>query len=287
MIEVQQGTPGSGKSAVAVARAIRHLRFGGVVAANFSLVDGWCDTVARQSLLARFVDKLRFKLSSSLYPRFLRVDSLEAIKAVDPKKLAVDQWRSKKGKYMEGQGLLILDEAQLIFNSRGWQGNMGWIEFFTQHRKLGWNVLLIAHDIQMIDSQIRPLCEYESRFRNLQRVKIPLLGLPLSPFPLFLSIRRYAGLAAGAGQVFDRTIFPLPLWAAKLYDSCLVFSAKDWGEKDTLPEFCGKPPASPLCGGVGGVFIPPPSRRSELFGPHWDSYLMSHAPGQEPDILLS
>ena len=277
MIEVQQGTPGSGKSAVAVARLVRHLKFGGTVAANFSLVDGWSDTVASQSLLGRFSEDHRFKSSTSLYKRFFRVDSLNAIKAIDPKSLSVGRHQSKKGKYMEGQGLLILDEAQLIFNSRSWAGNMGWIEFFTQHRKLGWNVIMVAHDMDMIDKQIRPLCEYESRFRNLQKVKIPILGLPVSPFPLFLCIRRYAGISAGSGQVFDREIFPLPLWAAKLYDSCLVFSAEDWGKKDTLPALCGNGPAPPLCGGVGSpsqsVDVPPPPYLSKLVGPHWDSYL--------------
>jgi hypothetical protein len=287
MIEVQQGTPGSGKSAVAVARLARHLKLGGVVAANFSLVDGWSDIVASQSWASKLSEQHRYKSSSCLHKRFHRVDSLAAIRALDPKASAVGRHASKKGKYMEGQGLLILDEAQLIFNSRGWEKNMGWIEFFTQHRKLGWNVILIAHDIQMIDSQIRPLCEYESRFRNLQKVKIPILGLPMSPFPLFLCIRRYAGISAGSGQIFDREVFPLPLWAAKLYDSCLVFSAEDWGQKDTLPELCGKGPAAPLCGVVGSprvtVDIPRP-RLSTLSGPHWDSYVHTLTPSSALDL---
>ena len=275
MIEVMQGTPGSGKSAVAVARAIRHLRFGGVVAANFSLTDGWAEAISRQGLLSKFNPAGCYEKAVSLHSRFLRVDSLSAVRKVKPKKLAVDSWASKKGKYMEGQGLLILDEAQLIFNSRAWDKNMGWIEFFTQHRKLGWHVILIAHDINMIDSQIRPLCEYESRFRNLQRVKIPIVGIPISFFPLFLVIRRYAGISAGAGQIFDREVFPLPLWAAQLYDSCLVFAAEDWGKKDTLPELCGSPPAPPPRGGVGvisTVHVPRP-RVSSLSGPHWDDFI--------------
>jgi hypothetical protein len=282
MIEVQQGTPGSGKSAVAVARAVKHLRFGGVVAANFSLVDHWAYAVAGQSLLGRFSSTLRLKAAQSLHDRFYRVDSLAAIRSIDPRSQSVGAWSSQPGKYMEGQGLLILDEAQLIFNSRGWEKNFGWIEFFTQHRKLGWNVILIAHDIQMIDSQIRPLCEYESRFRNLQKVKFPILGFPLSPFPMFLVIRRYAGISAGAGQIYDRDLFPLPLWAAKLYDSCLVFSADDWGKKDTAPQLCGTAPAPPSGGGV----VPSPLRRSSLVGPHWDNYLISiPSPPGSPDNI--
>ncbi len=246
MIEIQQGTPGSGKSAVAVARAMLHLKKGGVVAANFSLVDGWAETVASKLLLSRLPfglgDEYKHKKACSLHGRYFRVDSLDAIRSINPRELAVDLYQDNGG-YSEGSGLLILDEAQLVFNSRKWQDNLPWIEFFTQHRKLGWNVVLIAHTQEMIDSQIRPLAEYESRFRNLQKIKLPVLGIPLSPFPMFLVIKRYAGLGAGASVVADRDVFPLPLWAAKLYDSLEVFSFRnDADELSKLPRLCGPAP---------------------------------------------
>lgn len=290
MIEVAQGSPGSGKSAVAVARAILHVKKGGVVAANFSLVDGWADSVASKNWLVILLgflrlfslrDGLRYKLASSMYKRFYRIDSLSAIRAIDPRAEAVDIYKDN-GKYSEGSGMLILDECQLVFNSRKWEKNFEWIEFFTQHRKLGWNVILIAHSIDMIDSQIRPLAEYESRFRNLQKVKWPIIGLPFSPFPLFLVIKRYAGLGAGSSVVASRETFPLPLWAAKLYDSLLVFSADSWG-LDTLPRLCGDAPAPPC--GVGA--IPSPSRSSSLSGPHWDDYLITLSPGRLSDTVES
>jgi hypothetical protein len=283
MIEVAQGTPGSGKSAVAVARAIMHIKKGGVVAANFSLVEGWAEIVVRNSLLYRLLvvvslfspgcaARYLHKKANSLHRRFYRVDSLASIRKIFPVKESVDLYQDKGG-YSEGSGLLLLDECQLIFNSRKWEKNFEWIEFFTQHRKLGWNVVLIAHTIDMIDGQIRPLAEYESRFRNLQKIRIPVLGLPLSPFPLFLVIKRYAGLGAGASVVADRDLFPLPLWAAKLYDSLLVFSADSWG-KDTAPHFCGEAPAPP-CGVGAFPPVPGPGRISTLSGPHWDDYLQT------------
>lgn len=251
MIDILQGSPGSGKSAVSVAAAIRHLKNGGVVACNFSLVDGWAESIVKQSILYKFAVILSFFISdfskrflferaTSLYSRFYRVNSLAAIRVINPKAAAVGRYRDT-GKYLEGSGLLILDECQLIFNSRKWEKNFDWIQFFTQHRKLGWNVSLIAHHIDMIDSQIRPLAEYESRFRNLQKVRIPWIGLPLSPIPLFLVIKRYAGLGAGASVVHSRSLYPLPLWAAQLYDSLLVFSADSWGIASD-PEHCGPAP---------------------------------------------
>lgn len=258
MIEIQQGTPGSGKSAAAVARAILHLRKGGVVAANFSLVDHWATTIASKYALSYLPfgwgEQYAYKKASDLHGRFFRVDSLDAIRQIDPRKLATGLHRDKGG-YSEGAGLLILDESQLVFNSRKWQDNLPWIEFFTQHRKLGWNVILIAHTQEMIDSQIRPLAEYESRFRNLQKVKIPLLGLPLTPIPFFLVIRRYAGLGAGASVIADRDLYPLPLWAARLYDSLEVFGFRntDLTPEQKLPRLCGPAPVPP-CG--GGAVLP-------------------------------
>lgn len=270
MIEVAQGTPGSGKSAVAVARAIMHLKKGGVVAANFSLVDGWADAIAKKSLLGRFFPSYAHKKAMSMYKRFYRVDSLAAIRKIFPVSESVDIYQDN-GKYSEGSGMLILDEAQLIFNSRKWEKNTDWIEFFTQHRKLGWNVILIAHTIEMIDSQIRPLAEYESRFRNMQKLHIPVFGIPMSPFPLFLVIKRYAGLGAGASIIHSRDLFPLPLWAAKLYDSLLVFSADAWG-LDTEPHHCGPAPVdADLPVTVPRQFI----RQGLLSGPHWDDYIQT------------
>lgn len=278
MIEVAQGSPGSGKSAVAVARAIMHIKKGGVVAANFALVEGWAEEVAKRHwlvtllrllCLGSWADAVANDLAVSMHKRFYVVNSVEAIRKINPLSEAEGVY-TDDGSYSEGSGLLLLDECQLVFNSRKWDKNFQWIEFFTQHRKLGWNVILIAHSIEMIDSQIRPLAEYESRFRNLQKVRLPVLGLPLSPYPLFLVIKRYAGLGAGAAVVASRDLFPLPLWAARLYDSLLVFNADSWGS-DTDPMRCGAAPA-PLCG-VG--VVPPPPRSSCLVGPHWDEYLMS------------
>lgn len=288
MIEVMQGTPGSGKSAVAVARAMMHLIKGGVVACNFSLVEGWAETIIRNKIIYRLLYALRyffpgsaerylFKKASSLHKRFYRIDSLAAIRTIFPVKEGVGLYQDK-GKYMEGSGLLILDEVQLIFNSRKFEKNFQWIEFFTQHRKLGWNVLMIAHTIEMIDSQIRPLAEYASTFRNMQKLRIPIIGLPMSPFPLFICIKRYAGLGAGASVVHSRAMFPLPLWAACLYDSLLVFSADTWGQ-ETAAVHCGSAPVPPVgIADSGYVAV----RRSEIVGPHWDGNYMTLRPVLDP-----
>lgn len=281
MIEIAQGSPGSGKSAVAVARAILHLKRGGVVAANFSLIDGWAESIIESTLIYKLLYLLdvfgfdyaawyKFKRAESLHRRFFRVDSLSAINKIDPLALAEGLYKDKGG-FSEGEGLLLLDECQLVFNARKWEKNFEWIVFFTQHRKKHWNVVLIAHSIEMIDSQIRPLAEYASTFRNMQKIKVPVIGLPLSPYPVFIVIKRYAGLGAGASVVASREMFPLPLWAARLYDSLLVFNSDDWG-KESEPKNCGNAPINPRSGHVN---VPDRIRSAELYGCHWDNYLKS------------
>lgn len=258
MITILQGTLGSGKSATCTAMAFEHLKRGGVVATNFALVDGWSYELAKHSFAGRWSEDRRRLNASSHYNRHFQVSSLDAIKAIKPKELAERDLKTVEGKYQEGQGLLILDECQLIFNSRKWEKNMDWIEFFTQSRKLGWDVLLVAHTIDMVDSQIRPLIEFEARFRNLQKVRIPIIGLPLSPIPAFMIVYRYAGLGPGASNVVKKDVAPLPIWAARLYDSLQVFSREGWGANPE-PLKCGAPPPAPCAG--GGECVPVPDRQ--------------------------
>ena len=68
--------------------------------------------------------------------------------------------------------LLVIDEAQLLFNAREWnKGNRAsWISFFTQHRKLGYRVIMIAQFDRMLDRQIRSVIEYEHIHRKVKNV---------------------------------------------------------------------------------------------------------------------
>lgn len=226
MIEIIQGTPGSGKSAVALSMGLAHLADGGALACNFDLVDDWAWLFAGYNLRVRMGMADQLQRAIELRRRCFRIGTSKTI--FDLSRQLKDcglgpKWENAR----EGKGLLILDEAQLVFNSRDFQKNMPWIEFFTQHRKLGWNVLLIAHHIQMIDKQIRPLVELETRFRNLKNVTFPATPIPLSPFNLFLGVRFYAGHGPGSGLVHGRFLQFLDLRLARLYDTLRVFAFDD------------------------------------------------------------
>lgn len=220
MITCIQGTPGSGKSSVIVADMADFLLTGGVVATNFNLHPDWLDMLCKSSFRYRWnlVDRDLFR--RSLWSRCYRIGTPDTLYTLSASlKAALPPGSRVK----EGMGRLYLDEAQLLLNSRDWQKNKQYIEFFTQHRKFGWDVSLVAHSISMIDKQVRALVEVESRMRNLQKCKI--LGLiPMSWFPLFVVINRYAGIAAGAGEILSRRIYSLSKAYRNIYDTMEVFA---------------------------------------------------------------
>ena len=65
--------------------------------------------------------------------------------------------------FKEGRLRVYIDECQLMFNAREWNisGRKEWLSFFTQHRKFGYDIFLVAQFDRMIDRQIRSLIEYE------------------------------------------------------------------------------------------------------------------------------
>ena len=194
MIHLYSGTPGSGKS-LHTARDIRDaLRIRKMpVIANFDV---------NHSL--RNYDRLFTYLPNDrLDPSFLEDFARN--------------WFAGR-KVREGSILLVIDEAQLVFNSRAWQHGqrMDWIQFFSQHRHFGYKVVLIAQFDRMIDRQIRSLIEIETNHRKLGNFGMKGLILSL-PFRgrLFLGVSYYYGLKEKVG-----TCWLLPRRAYfKVYDS--------------------------------------------------------------------
>lgn len=94
---------------------------------------------------------------------------------------------------LESQTLVVIDEAQIIFNSRDWnssrkgESRMDWIKFFSQHRKFGYNIILIAQNDRMIDRQIRALVEYEVAHMKINNY------FRILPLTFFLAVYRWYG----------------------------------------------------------------------------------------------
>lgn len=171
MIELYSGTPGSGKS-LHVAKIIRErLRmYNCVIIGNFYVNQ---NTVKKRKGTYIYVDNSR----------------LEPERLI---KFAIRYARHKGRRLKEDELYLFIDEAQLLFNSRDWQliKTSGWVSFYSQHRKLGFYIGLIAQFDRMLDRQIRSLVENEIKHRKVSRAGLfgKLLGF-LTGDNLFIYIK--------------------------------------------------------------------------------------------------
>lgn len=148
MIYLYSGTPGSGKSTHAAQTILDAVRKGKYVLANFEVN----------------LDVLG--------------DKAELFTHVPNYKLTVKYLQDySKGKFqgkriVEGAILLVVDEAQLLFSPMAWQSTyaQGWLGFFTQHRKYGFDIVLITQIDRMLNRQIRGLIEYEYIHRKVRNL---------------------------------------------------------------------------------------------------------------------
>lgn len=105
--------------------------------------------------------------------------------------------------------LLVIDEAQLVFNSRTWQQaaagvtRLDWIEFFSQHRHYGYKIVLVSQYDRMLDRQIRSLIEIEVNHRKMANLGLKgmLLSLPFA-CKLFIAVSYYYGMRERVGCSF-------------------------------------------------------------------------------------
>lgn len=143
------GTPGSGKS-LHVARLIYYsLKRNRNVIANFEINTDLIPA-SKHFKKGAFLNVDSYELS----PAFLRNYSKEYF---------------SDHRFKEDCILLVIDEAQILFNSRAWnaKGRDEWIRFFSNHRKYGYEIILIAQFDKMLDRQIRSLLEYECIHRKV------------------------------------------------------------------------------------------------------------------------
>lgn len=151
MISLYSGTPGSGKSLHVAERIYDRIRFGKPVIANFDFAVDRIGGKHKGEFV--FIDNLHLK------PDFLRVYA--------------DQY-FETHRFHEDRILCVIDEAQLLFNAREWNvnGRADWLSFFTQHRKYGYEIILVAQFDRMLDRQIRSLLEYELVHRKVSNFGI-------------------------------------------------------------------------------------------------------------------
>lgn len=193
MIWLYSGTPGSGKSfhalkdiLVKVARKSHNK-----VIANFPVICG------------KHQDNFTYCDNTEITIEFL-----------------VNYARKNHKMGIENQTLVVIDEAGTKFNCRdGFSGStskirMEWLKFFSQHRKLGFNFILVAQSDKQLDKQIRLNIEYDVIHKKINNF------FSFLPITVFLAVERWYGQKMKVGH--QMIFFNKKL--AKRYDSFAMFT---------------------------------------------------------------
>lgn len=204
MITFYSGTPGSGKSLHVAAEILDILGNRHNVIANFPV-----------QLPARLARKVEKRSKGKFY-------------CVDNSDLTVRYLyqfaREHHVPYKEGQTTVVIDECAIMFNAREWdkKGRAEWLDFFRQHRKLGYNFILVAQNDRMIDRQIRANFEYNIIHRKATNFGNIGFLMRLLHFPLFVAVTRWYGV----NEVCGRQFFLYHRKYAKIYDTYRLFEVK-------------------------------------------------------------
>lgn len=215
MISIYTGTPGSGKSYHAARDIVGRLKKGGGLICNFPI---------NEKAVRKCKSHVEYWDNSELTAQRLSAYALE---------------RHKIG--VEGQCLVVIDECQVIFNCRdGRKDRMEWINLFSQHRKMGFDFILITQHDRMMDRQIRYLVENEVKHRKLNNYGFggAMLSLLTLRSTWFIGIEYWYG---GNKLQLNQQMFRYQRKYEKIYDSYRLFSdlagvTTGTGDKAGCPE---------------------------------------------------
>lgn len=179
MITLYSGTPGSGKSFHLITVIFRSLRQGKYVISNYPV------SFSKKELKRGYAERFFYWQNEQI-----TVDNL--IEFALEKGFIEDQ--------KESRCLVVIDEAGGRFNCRDYakSDRTAWIDFFSQHRKAGYDFILVAQMDRMIDRQIRGYIETEKKHRKLNNFG-PFFFLP---FPVFVAIEHWYTAKVKVGSEF-------------------------------------------------------------------------------------
>ena len=149
MIEVYTGTPGSGKSYHLVSR---------IYATNKRRIPIISNVI---------LDVKRLKHPDLYY--FVDSFDMNENKILS---IAKEYYDSTKKKLKEHSILLVLDECQLFLNSRDFHDKerKNWMHFFSIHRHLGFDIVMVTQSLTFIDKQARLLAEFEVQHMHTGKI---------------------------------------------------------------------------------------------------------------------
>ncbi|MNO53036.1 Zonular occludens toxin (Zot) [compost metagenome] len=124
---------------------------------------------------------------------------------------------------VESQTLIVIDEAQFkfsptackLFCKEDERYRQDWLEFFSNHRHLGYDIILISQFDKLIDPQIRCLFEYNYKHRKANNFKTFGQLLTIFRVKMFVQIQYWYG----SNDRCSSKIFFYRKKYSKIYDS--------------------------------------------------------------------
>lgn len=158
MISLYSGTPGSGKSLSVAKQIVESIESGRNVIGNMIVDLSSIYEVNNKRRKPKKYGEYVFFNNHELTPEFLMSYAIK---------------NHKKGK--EGQTVVIWDEVQMAFSpsvvkskcQENKNYRIQWLDFFTQHRHLGYDVIFVTPFDKLIDNQLRDLIEYNYIHRKI------------------------------------------------------------------------------------------------------------------------
>lgn len=194
MVILYTGTPGSGKSYHATALVHRATKKRVNVIANF-----------RVTLPGKQADYFFFIPTEKISVPYL-----------------LDFSKQHHPTQKESQTILMIDEAALIFNCREYKrkDRADWLKFFSQHRKLGYDVILITQMDRSLDRQVRGQIEYQYIHRKLGNYGFKGLIIKLITHKSFVCVHQWYQIKERLGAEY----FGIKKKIAASYDTFSMFN---------------------------------------------------------------
>lgn len=202
MLTLYTGTPGSGKSYHATERIDAWLRMGKNVISTYPI-----KTNKFHKGIFKFVPLLQISVDYLL-------------------QFSSENHKPKK----EDQTLVVIDEAHILFNSRGFnvKERIKWLQFLALSRHYGYDFILITQNDRAIDRQVRGLIEYNVKHRNLAGFGVKGWLLIFVLHKKFVAIKMWYV----NNEQCSREFFNIRRRITSLYDTFAMFDEYD----DDLPE---------------------------------------------------
>jgi len=138
---------------------------------------------------------------------------------------------------VDGQTLIVLDEAQVFLSptavklrtQKDSSYRQKWLIFFSESRKLGFDIILVSQFDRLIDAQVRCLLEYNVIHRKVNNFKIGWI-LSLFHVGMFCSVIYWYTVNE---RVSSKMYFYSRKYS-KIYDTNMLFDDKQFLNKQKL-----------------------------------------------------